>query len=59
MEIHFEAGLKSHVMLQSQPSYYQRQPLPLGVMHVSSQRGSSTGMRKTIPSLTPSLTIYP
>ena len=46
-------------MLQSQPSKYQRQPLPLGVMHVSSQRGSSTGMRKTIPSLTPSLTIYP
>ena len=59
MEIHFEAGLKRPRDATESAKLVLEARLPLGVMHVSSQRGSSTGMRKTIPSLTPSLTIYP
>ena len=59
MEIHFEAGLKRPRDATESAKLVSEAAVAVRCHVVSSQRGSSTEMRKTIPSLTPSLTIYP
>ena len=59
MEIHFEAGLKRPRDATESAKLVSEAAVAFKCQARILQRGSSTGMRKTIPSLTPSLTIYP
>ena len=54
MEIRFEAGLKRPRDATESAKLVSEAVVAVRCLHISSQRGSSIGMRKTIPSLTPS-----
>ena len=58
MEIRFEAGLKGSRDATESAKLVSEAAVAVGVMHISSQHGFSTGMTKTKPSTTPSSIIY-
>ena len=58
MEIRFEAGLKRPRDATESAKLVSEAAVAVRCHYVSSQHGFSTGMTKTKPSSTPSLTIY-